>query len=215
MTPNDKHIPAGRRFADVLSGVFSPLFVPTYALASVLWCTSLRYIALSVRLWVLTAVFLLTAVAPAIFIAYLIRKGRASDAALSNRRERTLPFCLTIVCYLLAVFFLCRVNAPAWLTGFFCGATAVLLIDVIITQRWKISAHSSALGGYFGAIYYLARHGMLYGNALVWLTATAAVIGLVAWARLYLNRHTPAQTFAGALLAFAVIYFSMIIFNIN
>lgn len=213
MTENN--ISVGRRAADLISAFFSPLFIPTYATASVLWGTVLRYIPMSVRLWVLTAIFTLTALMPALFIAFLIRKGHASDAALSKRKERKLPFCMTMLCYLGAIWFMHWVNAPLWLTGFFFGATVVLLIDILITLRWKISAHSSALGGYCGALYWLGRHGLLAGDGMVWLSMAFIILGAVGWARIYLDRHTPAQVLAGAVLAFTVVYFSMFLLNIN
>jgi len=44
------------------------------------------------------------------------------------------------------------------------------------------------------------------------LLVCLALCGLVSWARLYLNAHTPKEILGGALLGFAVSYGSIFLF---
>ncbi len=44
---------------------------------------------------------------------------------------------------------------------------------------------------------------------MLWLTVTIALTGAMAWSRLYLRHHTPAQVLAGALLSFIIEFLAL------
>lgn len=71
--------------AHVISDLFSPLLVPSYALSLALWFTLLRYLPLAVKLMALGGVFFITAVIPALVIFILYRMGRVSDMSISDK----------------------------------------------------------------------------------------------------------------------------------
>lgn len=196
--------------AHIVSDVFSPILMPTFAMASALWLTMMRYLPVGVRLWALFGVFAITAVVPFVFILILIKRGKVSDTSISDRSQRTAPYCASIICYLGAAFYLMALKAPMWLPGFFFGAATVSLLSLIITHWWKISAHVGAAGGVAAVIYWLAYRGMII-EPMLWVSVTILLVGVIAWARLYLDRHTPAQVLAGALMAFGVEYAVMCI----
>lgn len=192
--------------AHALSIVFSPLFAPTYAILISLWCTYMRMLPIGPRIGALIGVFLLTAIIPAAFIALLMKSGKVSDADLSRREERTSPFCASILCYIGATVVLLLMQAPGWIWLFMVGATATAILDLIITRWWKISAHCSGIAGLTALIVWLSLRGMLTGNELVWMSFAFAATGALAWARLYLRKHTPLQTLAGVVLSFTVVF---------
>ena len=194
--------------APIASDVFSPLLVPTYATAITLWYTLLRFLPIGVKLWALGGVLFITAIAPALVIFTLIRMGKVSDASISDKSQRTIPYCTSILCYLGAGYFMHSMQAPSWLVAFFYGAAIVSVLSLIITHWWKISAHSGAVGGLAGACYWLAFHNLL-AFPMIWVSATFAIVGLVAWARLFLNHHTPLQVFAGATLSFIIEFLAL------
>lgn len=200
-----------RKTAEVLSAVFSPLLIPTYAMAIALWATILRVIPLSVKLWSLSGVFFLTAVVPTVIILLLMRRGQVKDLDISDRSERFKPFVATLICYLAATWYVWELNAPSWLVAFFVGATLAGIIELLVTIRWKISAHTGSIGGLAGAIFWLASSSIIWGNPLVWISLAVAAVGAVAWARLYLDRHTPMQVLAGALVGALTVYLSLYI----
>lgn len=207
MTNNNTNTSA-RRISHILSDIFSPLLVPTYATAIALWFTMLRYLPLGVKLWALGGIFIITAIAPALVIFALYRSGRVSDMSISDKSQRTIPYCTSILCYLGAGYFMHSMQAPSWLVAFFYGAAAVSALSLIITRWWKISAHSGGVGGMAAACYWLAFHGLL-AAPMLWVSVTIALVGAVAWARLYLNHHTPLQVFAGAAMSFIIEFFAL------
>lgn len=191
--------------AHIISDVFSPIMMPTYAMAVALWLTIMVYLPLPARLKALFGVFAITAVIPFLFIVIMIRLGKISDASISDRSQRPVPYCVSIVCYIGAALMLISMRAPVWLSTFYFGAAAVSLLSLIITRWWKISAHAGAVGGVAGGMYWLACHGLLM-NPVLWLCIVIALAGLLCWSRLYLGRHTVMQVIAGAVMAFLVEY---------
>ena len=194
--------------AHSISDVFSPILMPTFAMAAALWLTMMRFLPLSIRLWALLGVFAITAAIPFTFIFIMIKKGRISDASIPERSQRFAPYLLSLICYIGAAVYLYVLRAPLWLPAFFVGAALVSAISMTITKFWKISAHVGATAGVAGAIYWLAYHGMII-EPMAWLSFIFIIVSLVAWSRLYLSRHTPLQVLAGAILAFGVEYLTL------
>lgn len=194
--------------AHIISDLFSPLLVPSYALILALWFTLLRYLPLSVKLIAIGGVFFITAVIPALVIFILYRVGRISDMSISDKSQRTLPYSVSIACYIGAGLFLSSMQAPSWLDAFFYGAAVVSLLSVIITHWWKISAHTGGIGGLAAVCYWLAFHNVI-ALSMIWVSVAFALAGAMAWARLYLNHHTPLQVLAGASMAFIIEYIAL------
>ena len=182
--------------ASILSSVFSPLLIPTIAMVIALWLTPMYRLSLSV--------FFITAVLPGLSILTLMKMGRASDTALSDRRERPLPFMITLGCYIIAAIYLAALHAPRWLVAFVVAGAVIVLAELLISYRWKISAHTGGCGGLVGLLFWLAVRGALIYDALTLVSIAVLVLGLVAWARLVLRRHTLGQVAAGAALGFLV-----------
>lgn len=186
--------------AHILSDVFSPLLVPTIGMILAMTLTGLVVLPASTRFGATLGVFFITCVLPMVYIMVLMKIGKVSDTSISNPRERTLPFIGTILCYLGAALYVYTLHAPVWLMVFFIGAALVSSIAMLITNWWKISAHTSALGGLTGIMCWLAWKGMFIFEPMVLVSIAILLLGCMASARLLLGHHTPAQTLAGAIL---------------
>ncbi len=203
--PKQKHnpteSPALRAIANTLSGIFSPLFVPTFTLLLALWVSPLASAPESARLLSSVVIFLVTAIIPLGVIIGMMRAGKVSDLAISDRRQRTIPFAVTAVCYVAAGIYLHVCRAPGWLCLFFVGAAVAAVCALVISLWWKISAHALAMGGMCGMLVWLALNHLSGSNPVPLLIAAIVLSGAVASSRVYLERHTAMQTYAGWLLA--------------
>lgn len=187
-----------KKFASIISTVFSPLLVPTYAVWLALSVTVLAAAPAADRLKVVLGVFLLTGLMPALLIVAMWKLGFVSEPGLNKRTERTIPYLITIAGYVLAAFFLVRVNAPLWLTAFLGGAALAALISMIVNRRWKISAHMAGVGGLLGLVSAMAVGPWTITPTMIWWVAVVVLVcGLTGTARLILHRHTLAQVAAG------------------
>lgn len=169
-----------------------------------MWETPLSRLASGTRVTVTASVFFITALIPLGVIVALMRMGKVSDLALSDRRQRAVPLAVSAACYVVAALYLHRCSAPAWLCYYFAGAAAAAAIAIPISARWKISAHALGMGGITGMLLWLALHGRLAGSPLAWVAGAVMLSGAVAASRIYLGRHTPAQTYAGWALALTI-----------
>lgn len=194
-----------------LSAVFSPILVPTYACALAFWITKLSFLPERTRLLVSIVVFLITAAFPMATIIFLIKSGKVSDAALSNKRERGLPYLITAIAYLGAAAYLGYQHAPHWLTFFYGGACFICLLALVINIGWKISAHATTMGGLCALSIFIAYHHLNVVWMMPWISAIFIFTGAVGSARLYLHRHSPAQVYAGFFMGIVIEYIFMTI----
>lgn len=192
--------------AKILSGVFSPLLSPTYAMVVALWLTPMAILPLGTRAWSVLGVFFITAVIPGLSILTMIRMGLASDIDLSDRRQRPIPFAITLLCYLGAAFYLGALNAPGWMSRFLYGASAVALVEGLISLKWKISAHAGGNAGLLAFVVWMASRNALLVDSFWIVSVSVAILGAVAWARLYLYRHSLAQVCAGTAVGFIMVF---------
>ena len=135
-----------------------------------------------------------------IFFFYLRRKGALADSDASIKEERSLPYLVAILFYVLGLIILikCRINIIS-IAFWFCYISNTFVIFVI-NRKWKISAHSMGAGGPLAAItYVLGLPGLIFTFILL----------LVGWARIKLKLHTASQVIAGALFGFISTYLQM------
>lgn len=199
-TATDNNSP---RLAQVISDVFSPLLIPAYTCAVMMWFTYLVLLPERTRLYTTMVIALLTAVLPSLLILLLRRIGKVSDAAISKRSERFLPMGLAVLCYLGAAWYLYYVHAPWWAGRFYLGAAIACIIAMVITLRWKISAHTTAISGMLGMILWLAFRHLLLLHPMWVITVAMMLCGIIGSCRLMLRRHSFAQVGAGFLLGLA------------
>jgi membrane-associated phospholipid phosphatase len=193
-----------KTFATLISALFHPLMILTYGLVLALSFTYLSVYPLSLRTTILAFTFLSTSLLPSLLIALLIRANVVSNAELTHRNERFIPYLIFILSYLICLFYLYRMRMPIWLLATIVAACCSLLLALAINFFWKISAHSIAIGSLLGAVSALSS--ILHTDVTPALSPLILIAGLVLSSRLYLNRHTPAQVYAGFLFGFVSLF---------
>lgn len=128
---------------------------------------------------------------PLSYIIWLVRTGRVTDFDLSDRRQRTGPYLVSLTCVIAAWLVLWLGQAPTLLIVLVGAQILQTLLMLVITLVWKISIH----GATSAAVATLAW-------SLVGLSALplGLSVPVIAWSRVRLKRHTPMQTIAGAVV---------------
>ena len=191
-------------WAQIVSDICSPLLVPTYGTALAMWFTNLRAVPEIYRLIVTAIVAFITAGIPLATVLVMMRRGRVSDMPITNRSERIVPMWVAAVCYVATAFVLGYFGCPLWLRLFMCAAGIATVIALIITIFWKISAHTTGMGGLMALVMWTTLNGLADLGAMTLLSVVILLCGLVATARQRLERHTFAQVIAGWTLGFTV-----------
>lgn len=195
-----------RTVANVLSVVLHPLWMPTLL---ILLCFRidpfLSYgFATNGLLIVYGMVFCMTAVFPLSSAFLMHRTGMVSDITMPLRQERIPAYFTTLLYYGMCYYLLRRTGMQSLMLGIFFGACLALLLVLLITVRWKISAHMVGIGGLVGAV--LATTVADGTRTPILLALLFVVAGALGTARLVATDHTSAQVYAGALLGCGCVF---------
>ena len=181
---------------------FSPLLLPiigVYAGARALGA------GLPEALGGAAVMFVLVGLVPLAFLSALVRRGDVVSLELRERQKRTVPYLVGATTTALSAAGLFALLAPE--RHLLAAATAAqafnLLVLMAINLRWKISLHLAAVATTFALLAWTAHAGGAVPPIL--LAALAALVPLVAWARLRLDAHTTGQIVMGTLFGLAAL----------
>ncbi len=189
--------------AHTTSIIFHPLLIPTFGFLLLL--NSDFYFALlpwSVKKFMLLTVFLSTCVLPALSILILSMNPKF-DLNMGKSTDRILPLLLSSIFYYLGYLILERLPVFPIYNLFLIASILVQIALIIVSLKWKISAHSAAIGGLIGGVCALSFR--LQQNPVLILSLLILIAGIVATSRLVLLKHTNAQVYAGFTLGFLII----------
>jgi len=173
------------RAANIISDVFSPPVV-----------TGVLALAIAVRTaptpqdaiaWSLVYIGLVC-VLPALFIIYMVATGRITDLHVRVRRQRILPFMVSVICTTIAFLILQRMGAVIMPELALIGLIEIGIM-LLITLFWQISMHAMSIT----SVVVLTAAVFGFPPALL----IAPLIPIVSGARVILRRHTVAQVIAG------------------
>jgi PAP2 superfamily len=120
-----------------------------------------------------------------------VHRRRWTDRHLQVRQQRPAPFLAGIASVLAGLAMLLALDAPRQLVALVAAMLTGLAATLVVTLWWKLSLHTAAAAGTVAIL------ALVFGPAL---TLAFPAVTLVAWARVRLGDHTPAQTLAGAAL---------------
>lgn len=194
-------------FSTAVSWLMSPLLMPVYGIVMVFMLTVYSYVPMGIKLGFTLIVAGVTIILPMLTVLLLKHLGMVSEIGLNNQKERTIPYLITILCMGGTGVFLAIKGFPLWVVMFYAGGALAGLIEAIINNWWKISAHGAGVAGLVAMLVRMSHTPMVNPDVLTWLIVAVACAGLTGSARLWLGRHTLAQVLAGYAVGFCSVYF--------
>lgn len=194
-------------FSTAVSWLMSPLLMPVYGIVLVFMLTLYSYVPMGVKLGFTLIVAGVTIILPMLTVLLLKHLGMVSEIGLNNQKERTIPYLITILCMGGTAVFLAMKGFPLWVVMFYAGGALAGLIEAIINNWWKISAHGAGVAGLVAMLVRMSHTPMVNPDVLTWLIVVVACAGLTGSARLWLGRHTLGQVLAGYAVGFCSVYF--------
>lgn len=188
--------------ARILSYLFHPLLMPFYAVALIMNINT--YIAYSispqVQRIIISLVFIITGALPVLTSLLLLQKGMIRSLEMETITERRIPFVTTCVYYLICYYLLQQLPVPRILGFMVLGAAGTILIAWLISFKWKVSIHMIGAGGFTGMLFALSQ--VLAAPVLMFVLAAILISGMIGYARLTLQAHTPSQVYTGFIIGF-------------
>ena len=176
--------------------------MPTYGYAFVFFTDNFisTFISIDRKYIILSVTFLFTFLLPTINALILLKMGRIQSLEMDSPQERIIPYSSTAMYYFALYYLFYSAEFPNIFKIVILGAGISILLTFIINFKWKISAHMVGIGGLAGA-----SLGIIYRMQLDLQLALIGIIffsGIIAYARLKLNAHTPAQVYTGFVVGF-------------
>ena len=138
--------------------------------------------------------------APIILFVFMRKNGKLVDIDASVKEERTVPFLIAEIFYLIGLLILIfyKINIIS-IAFWFCYISNTLII-IFINKYWKISVHAMGAAGPAAAFI------LLFGWIGLFMFIVVALVG---WSRIKLKCHSISQVMAGALFGFMSTYFQI------
>lgn len=195
--------PVLRFFANLVSYVFHPLFMPVimsvvlYRLAA----SNLAGITLKVYSFKVISIFVSTLLLPLVTVLLLKGLGLLKSLKMPDPKDRIIPLIVTMTFTFWVYLVFKNVKEPlilrSFMLGNFLGVTALFLATIF----YKVSMHTAAAGGVLGLMLVL----MIMSPVSMFIPVLIAIIiaGIIGTARMLLGAHTPFEIWAGYLLGLA------------
>jgi membrane-associated phospholipid phosphatase len=124
-----------------------------------------------------------------------VRRGRLTDRNISLRQQRVRFAGVAIASILTGLTVLAAFDAPAEMVALQASIAVGVACGWVITLWWKISVHAAIAAGAATVLL------LVFGLALlvVW-----PLVALIAWSRVQVGDHTPAQVLPGIALGIVV-----------
>jgi membrane-associated phospholipid phosphatase len=185
-------IPRRLRLARLVGEVLSPPPILVALALAVAWASSPTP-AMAVLSGAIAVGF--ASVLPYALILRAVRRGRLTDKNISLRKQRIGFGGVAITSILLGLVLLAASDAPAEMVALLASIAVGVACGWVITLWWKISVHAAIAAGAATVLT------LVFGSALL---AAWPLVALIAWSRVQVGDHTPAQVLAGVALGIVV-----------
>ena len=191
-----------KRIANLISNILNP-FLVSLVVILLLSFSSASSIGDAIK-WSLILIAL--SVLPVfLFTVYLVRHNRLDSIFTNVREQRTKVYALAAILSGIGCIILFYLKAPSVLLASFVAGFSAVVVFMCINLRWKISLHTAFITGTVTVLF------IIYGLVSA---ASIVLIPLVAWAKIELEHHSPAQVVTGALLATSIVVVIFYLFGL-
>ena len=182
--------------AFAVSILFHPLLLPLYVLFITFNSgTIFSYVPAYTQNMSYLLTLLGVTLTPLVCLPLLKWLGLIENYRVMHQQDRVFPVLATIVGAFIVFYFSRNLPYSNIVRQFYLIMVIMLSGFMIVTIRWKISMHMTAIGALCGFVFIL---GMKYlGEVINLLPILILASGILASSRLYLKRHTPAQVYVG------------------
>ena len=190
------------RIANLISNILNPFLVSLVLI--LLLSFKSAFSALDAVKWSLISIAV--SILPLFsVIIYLVQSQRLESPFIITRKQRTKIYLLAGVCAGVGCIIFPYLGAPLMLRAAFVAGLSAVVVFMCVNLLWKISLHTAFVTASVTVLI------ILYGSIAA---ATVVFVSLIAWSRIELKHHSPAQVAAGALLAALIVVVVFYLFGL-
>ncbi len=200
-----------RRIPKIFSVILHPLLMPTLGIYVILTSgTNASLLDSDAKNIILTLVLACTFVIPIAFVPFYYYWRITTTLTMSERQERIIPLAITGTLYYVCFFILYQMGAPRIILAFLFATALTVIVNLLLTLKWKISAHMTGIGGVIGLIFSMSF--LYHVDTMFYLMLAILLSGFIGFSRLSLNAHTPGEVYWGLISGFAVMVTTFFVF---
>jgi hypothetical protein len=197
--------------ARLISYLFHPLLMPTLGLLLIL--NSGTYLSLldpDAKRAILFVMALGTLVFPLLLIPVLYYRSLISTLQDASKEEKLVPHMVVLILYVITFVYFVRLPLSRIIHAYALSAAVLLLILLLVSLKFNICGHMTALGGITGLIISLI---LIYETPLQgMLMITLLASGVTGSARLSLGIQRPGEIYSGYLLGIGVVLITLLVY---
>lgn len=129
-------------------------------------------------------------------VVFLVRRQKLDGIFVNPRGQRNKIYLVASTCAVIGCVVLYFLGAPPLLVATFVAGLVAIFVFMGINLLWKISLHTAFIAASVTVLI------IVYGTTGA---LTAVLLPSVAWARMEMKLHSPAQIASGALLSAAIV----------
>ena len=200
-----------KKIAPVISLLFHPLLMPTLGLFLLL--NSGSYVSLldpAAKRAILFVMALGTLLFPLMMMPILYYRNLVSSIRNSSREERLITQVIILILYIITFVYFVRLPLSRVIHSYVLASAITLAIVLLLGIWFRISLHTTALGGLAGLIIALI---FLYQSPLQGVLILVLLAGgLTATSRLVLGASRSAGVYVGYLVGFGVVLATLLMY---
>jgi membrane-associated phospholipid phosphatase len=191
-----------RFFAKIISVLFHPLLLPTYAFILVIYSNPFLFASYENSKWIFVLrVFINTFVFPVISLLLLWRLGFIKNLEMSEKEDRIIPYIVVGTLYIWSFMTFRKSDDPQMLNIILLGSCFTLFASFFTNIFSKVSIHAAGMAC-FTAIALIAALQSYFDLRLLFMLIIL-LAGLTGTARLYLKAHSMQEVINGYFIGFA------------
>lgn len=193
-----------KQIAQLISYLLHPLLMPLYALYFTFNVDSIfSLIPYPARLYCYVVTGVALVLMPLLSLPLFKRFRLISNYGLESKQERVYPILIAVVFAFVGFWVIGRMPYTNIVQQLYLVLIILLSVFSIVTLRWKMSMHMTAMGAACGFVFIL---GMKYwGDVRQVFMMLLILSGILASCRLYLKKHNPLQIYVGFLFGIAFV----------
>ncbi len=194
--------------AHIFSVLFHPVFVNLLGIYLLFSLFPSVYFSLpaKARWFYILFIYSCTHLIPLIMSLVLKQIGKISSLHMHEKKERNLPFAITLFMYGFCYYNFSNYPIPQKLINYLIASGFLMLFILSINFFHKISIHAASIGATIGLVLLASFESFI--DLRILLAGLFVVAGLVISSRLHLNAHNHKELYSG----FFIGLFTMVIF---
>jgi membrane-associated phospholipid phosphatase len=189
-----------KTLAKIISILFHPLLLPSYAFAMIYFTNPLLFSAYDPKqlIQIFLTVIINTLIFPVIAILLVWQLKFVKSLSMPDAKDRLVPYLTTGVFYIWGYVVFRKSGMPQILDIIILGAAITLFAVFMFNLFRKVSAHAGAMGAFFMVTVFASVLTAYNFNYLP--IAVVLLAGIVGSCRLLLGAHDSYEVFAGYLI---------------